>query len=300
MVKETSTEAAWGPRLLASKVFEMDMGRSRQIKRAILLIACVGLLALSVGGANAALIKVGNLVLKADGGFVPTALPRDRYEPIDFHGHANLINTEGGAPTALEEMRLDFDRDGMLETRGLPVCPVGRIAHATVGEARRQVRRRDHRHRPRRRDLRPLRRARSRPGSRRPSSTARRKGGNPTVVGHTYTTLPTTRTYTVVIPIKPLKHGPYSYRATFDVPKLAADGVLTHIDGRIGRRYQFKGTRTQLRQRPLHDRGDPHPRPLPLRRRHDHGRHPGKALHAPCPCVPAALATFLYFPAPGR
>ena len=40
-----------------------------------------------------------------------------------------------------------------------------------------------------------------------------------------------------MIPIKRLKHGPFSYRATFDVPKLAADGVLTHIDGRIGRRY---------------------------------------------------------------
>src|SRR5690349_25037610 len=114
------------------------MGRSRQIKRAILIVAGVCLLAFSVGGANAALIKVGNLVLKADGGFVPTALPRGHYEPIDFHGHANLINTEGGTPTALEEMRLDFDRDGKLETRGLPVCPVARIAHATVGEARRK------------------------------------------------------------------------------------------------------------------------------------------------------------------
>ena len=53
------------------------MGRSRQIKRAVLLALCVGLLAVSVGGANAALIKVGNLVLKADGGFFPnSAVPQ--------------------------------------------------------------------------------------------------------------------------------------------------------------------------------------------------------------------------------
>jgi hypothetical protein len=216
------------------------MGRSRQIKRAILLTACAGLLAVSVGGANAALIKVGNLVLKADGGFVPTALPRGRYEPIDFHGHANLINTDGGTPTALEEMRLDFDRDGKLEVRGLPVCPVGRIAHATVGQARRKCAGAiiGTGHVGAVFDLFGV------PVNARVKATlfnGPRRGGNPTVIGHTYTTLPTTRAYTVVIPIKRLKRGPFGYRATFDVPKLAADGVLTHIDGRIGRRYDFKG-----------------------------------------------------------
>ena len=123
-----------------------------------MLAAAVALLSLSVGGADAALIKVGNLVLKADGGFVPSALRGTSYEPIDFHGRADLINTEGGAPTPLEEMRLDFDRDGKLETSGLPVCPVGQHRPRDRDGAQPQVRRRDHRHGPRRRDLRPLRR----------------------------------------------------------------------------------------------------------------------------------------------
>jgi hypothetical protein len=216
------------------------MGRSRQIKRAILLVGCACLLAFSVGGANAALIKVGNLVLRADGGFVPSVLPRGHFEPIDFHGHANLINTDGGTPTALEEMRLDFDRDGRLEVRGLPVCPVARIAHATVGQARRKCAGAivGTGHVGAVFDLFGV------PVNARVKATlfnGPRKGGNPTVLGHTYTTLPTTRAYTVVIPIRPLKRGPYGYRATFDVPKLAADGVLTHIDGRIGRRYDYGG-----------------------------------------------------------
>jgi hypothetical protein len=217
------------------------MGRSRKIKRAVLLILCVGLLALSVGGADAALIKVKNLVLKADGGFVPSVLPRDHFEPINFRGHANLINTEGGPPTALEEMRLDFDRDGLLETRGLPVCPPSRIAHANTGQARRTC-------------------ASAMIGTGHVGAVfdflgipveakvkaslfnGPRKGGNPTVVGHAYTTIPAPRTYTVVIPIKHLKRGPFAYQATFEVPKLAAGGILTHIDGRIGRRYDFKGS----------------------------------------------------------
>jgi hypothetical protein len=227
------------PQLPLSKVFpDRKMGRSK-IKRTVLLTLCAGLLAFSVGGANAALIKVGNLVLKTDGGFRPTALPRDHYAPIDFRAHADLINTEGGAPTPLQELRLDFDRNGKLETKGLPVCPPARIAHANTGQARKRC-------------------ADALVGTGHVGAifffegegvSARvkaslfngpRKGGNPTVIGHAFTTIPRPRTYVVVIPIERRK-GAYSYRATFDVPKISAEGVLTHIDGRIGRRYVHRG-----------------------------------------------------------
>ena len=106
-----------------------------------------------------------------------------------------------------------------------------------------------------------------------------RKRGKPTVVGHTFTACPPPGAYVAVIPIKKLNGGPYSYRATFDVPKLAADGVLTHIDGRIGRRYEFKGSERSYVSSRCTDRDHPHPRPLPLRGRDDHGRDAGKALH---------------------
>lgn len=218
----------------------MRMGSSRKIRRAIVVLGCACLLALPLTAADGALIKVQNLVLKADGGFFPSTLSRFKHEPIDFRGHANLINTDGGAPTPLEEMRLEFDRDGKLDVRGLPVCPVGRIAHATVAGARRKCAGAiiGTGHVGAIFDLFGV------PTQARVKATlfnGPRRHGDPTVVGHTFTVLPTTRAYVAVIPIRRLNHGPYGYRATFDVPKLAADGVLTHIDGRIGRRYEFKG-----------------------------------------------------------
>jgi hypothetical protein len=211
----------------------------RRIKRALLLSACAALLATSVGGAEAALVKVGSLVLRADGRFVPSALPHNRYAPIDFRGQANLTDTKGATPTALEEMRLDFDRNGKFETQGLGVCPVRRIANSTVAGARRRC-------------------AKAIVGTghvgaiydlfglaaelrvRGTLFNGPRVNGNPTVVGHTFTILPTTRAYTVVIPIRRLT-GAFKYRATVDVPTLAGGGVLTHIDGRIGRRYKQGG-----------------------------------------------------------
>jgi hypothetical protein len=211
------------------------MGRSGKIRRVLAVVLCAGLVVSWAGGADAALIKVGNLVLKADGGFRPSALPRHHYAPIEFRAHADLINTEGGAPTPLEQLVLDFDRNGKLETKGLPVCPLAKIAHATTGQARKLcsdaligtghvgaifffegvgVRAR----------------------VKASLFNGPRKHGNPTVIGHAYTTIPHPRTYVVVIPIE-RRSGAFAYRATFEVPKIAAEGVLTHIDGRIGKRY---------------------------------------------------------------
>src|ERR1044072_1976892 len=106
----------------------MGRGFSRG-RRAVLSIACAALLATCVGGADAALVKGGSLVLRADGGFTPSAPPAHSYAPTDFKGHAAITDTTGAAPTPLQEVILDFDRDGKLETRGIPVCPLRKIAH---------------------------------------------------------------------------------------------------------------------------------------------------------------------------
>ena len=97
-----------------------------------MVIACV----LFAGGANAALVKVGNLVLTADGGFTPRTLPRSTFAPIDFSGHANLKAVDGTVPPALQQVVLDFDRDGRLTTGGLPVCQPALLEEAAPAEAR--------------------------------------------------------------------------------------------------------------------------------------------------------------------
>lgn len=202
-----------------------------------LVCALVGL---TVGGeSDAALIKVQNLVLKAEGAFKPAALPRHSYAPNDFHGHADLINTEGGPPTQLDEMTLEFDRNEKIDTRGLPVCPPSRIAHSTVQEARRQC-------------------AGALVGTGHVGATMYLLGvpvnvrlaaslfngppqnGNPSVVGHTFAPLPTPRAYTIPIQVE-RERGAYAYRVQIDARQLAGEGILTHIDGHIGRRFQYGG-----------------------------------------------------------
>ncbi len=204
---------------------------------AICLFATVGLSL--VGGANAAMVRVGTLVLRADGGFKPQALPRRAYAPISFQGHAEIGTTDGQPPPALQSVKLDFDRDGRLATAGLAVCPPERIEAAGPAEARRlcggAIVGSGH-----------VAAAVTLPGQatvevRSPLTlfNGPRQDGHPTVLAHAQTTLPSPETYVVVVPIE--RRGGH-YRATFDVPPIAAGyGALTHVDMRIGRRYRSHG-----------------------------------------------------------
>jgi hypothetical protein len=200
------------------------------------LICCV----LFAGAANAALVRVGNLVLTADGGFKPSSLPRSTYAPINFDGEANLRAVDGSVPPPLQQLVLEFDRDGRLSTGGLPVCQPTSLEEATTQEAR----------------------------SRCPAAivgtghasvaindggqplvvsspltffNGPRLAGKPTVILHARITVPAVQNFVITIPIEK-RGGQYRYRATVDLPPIAGGrGSLTHLDASIGKRYRFGG-----------------------------------------------------------
>jgi hypothetical protein len=209
----------------------------------LLPIAVAIAAALSAAGAQGALVKIGPLILRADGGFTPTALPKHKFVPIDFQGHAEIERKDGGVPPVLERAVIDFDRDGRLNTSGLPQCPPERVAGATPGEARRLCRGAivgtGH-----------VDGLIAVPGlsTTRASSlltifNGPREEGNPTVVLHAQLTSPATQTFAIVVPIE-RKLGAYGYRATLDMPPIAGGwGALTHVDAKIGRRYASAGVK---------------------------------------------------------
>ncbi len=200
------------------------------------LICCV----LFAGAANAALVRVGNLVLTADGGFTPSSLPRSAYAPINFDGEANLKAVDGSLPPALQQLVLDFDRDGRLSTAGLPVCQPGSLEEATPKQARNRcpgaIVGSGH--------------ASALIGGAGPPIVARspvtffngpRLAGKSTVILYARTTTPAVQTFVITIPIEK-RGGRYRYRATINVPPIAGGrGSLTHLDASIGKRYRSGG-----------------------------------------------------------
>src|SRR5271167_3964767 len=102
------------------------------------LIAATAVLALLVTASAAYAVRIvaGPIVIEAEGGFSPTALPKYENAPIELHGGGSISTTSGALPPILKTLTIYFDRHGSVVTTGLPVCTEGRLQSTTVVEAR--------------------------------------------------------------------------------------------------------------------------------------------------------------------
>jgi hypothetical protein len=201
-------------------------------------------LLLATATAYAFEIRAGNIVIHAEGGFSPKALPRTHNAPITLHGGGRLSTVSGELPPVLKTLTIEYDRHGSVETTGLPVCAPGRLQATTVPEARRAC-----------------------PGAivgegagraivkfpeERPIPISSpitifngpRFHGDPTVLAHAFTTVPIRTTFIVPIVIERIHDGVYGYRTKATIPPIAG-GYGIPIAGhlKIGRKWAYKGRR---------------------------------------------------------
>jgi hypothetical protein len=208
-------------------------------------IAVAGLAALGVflaaSPAGGAMVRVGTLVLTADGSFEPRALPRNQRVPIDFQGHADIRETDGSVPPPLQHVKVEFDRDGHVTTEGLPTCAPQRLEGTTPSQAQSRCRNAivgtGH-----------VGAAVAVPGLKRVELRSPltlfngpKQNGNPTVIAHAWALFPLPETYVVVAPLE-RRRGTFGYRSSFDIPPIAGGyGSLTHADLDLGRRFRVGG-----------------------------------------------------------
>ncbi len=197
------------------------------------------LLATGIAQGSATIIS-GPISLHLNAEFQPRLLPKHSYAPVEFEGIAKIGGRGAPMPPALERIVVDFDRDGRLSVAGLPTCAPETIISATVAEARRLCRgaivgsgeiEAD------------VGLASGVVVARSPLTIFNGPpvDGHPTAVIHARTSVPSTQTYAIVVPIEK-ERGEFRYRATVDIPPLAAGlGALTKLDVKIGRRYESGG-----------------------------------------------------------
>jgi hypothetical protein len=201
-------------------------------------------LGLLVVAANASAVKVvvGDLVLNADGGFAPKALPRTHNAPITLHGGGKLSTLSGELPPILETFTIEFDRHGAVDTTGLAVCTKGKLVATDVAAARRACK-----------DAiigegfgsavvafpeqGPIK-----VGSPITLFNGPKQGGNDTVIAHAHLDYPGPTTFIVPIVIERIHKGVYGYRTKVKIPKIAG-GYGHPISGsaKIGRKWTYKG-----------------------------------------------------------
>lgn len=216
--------------------------------RAFVVLAAVTL-ALVVAGSALGVKKVtkirivaGDIVVNGEGGFTPTALPRNVDAPITLFGRGRLSTISGEYPPILETIEFEFDKHGSVDTTGLPKCTAAKLQATTVPVARKLC-----------------------PGAivgkgrgsavvlfpeqaPIPASSpitlfnGPRIGGDPSVLAHAHLTVPVSTTFIVPIRIETINNGRYGYRVLARIPKIAG-GAGHPISGsiRVGRKWTFKG-----------------------------------------------------------
>src|SRR6478609_11653799 len=105
-------------------------------RRKLLVTAGLGLVVLAIAGAaEAQVIRVGDIILTAEGSFTPTKLPKHENAPITIHGGGKVSTVSGAYPPVLENINIEFDRHGSVETTGLAVCRTGQLEATTSPQA---------------------------------------------------------------------------------------------------------------------------------------------------------------------
>lgn len=205
----------------------------------LVAFACV---AFAAAAGASAMVETREIRLRLNADFQPLNLPKKSFAPVEFEGYLDIAKPGGGEPPALQQIVLDFDKDGRLDVAGLPTCAPETIAAASVEEARRLCRSAI----VGTGKIEALVALESGPVPTRSPLTlfnGPRQEGHPTVVVHARTSIPATETYAFVVPIEK-RPGEFRYRATVDLPPLAAGlGAVTHISVKVGRRYTAGGVR---------------------------------------------------------
>jgi hypothetical protein len=214
------------------------------VRKTLLRVHVLGLavLLLVAGSALAIRLEAGNIVVNTDGGFSPTTLPKKGFAPIKLHGYGKIGTRDGTPPPIVDTVTIWFDKNGEVETKGLPVCTPGKLAATTVAAARKLC-----------------------PGAivgkglgkavvifpeqaPIPASSpitlfnAAPKHGNPVILAHAHLRAPVSATFVVPIEIQRVHKGRYGFKTVAKIPRIAGgSGIPLYARLSVGREWKYKG-----------------------------------------------------------
>jgi hypothetical protein len=196
---------------------------------------------LACASAPAVTIQSEGLRITALAQIKPYKLPRKTPAPIAVFIAGHLQNARGGIPPQLRRLVIEVNRHGLLQSKGLPTCPVQRIQPATSERALSQC-------------------GSALIGSGQfwanivlPDQGAYRtqgrllifngrERGRPVILTHIYTSRPFNSSFVIPFAIKKVRKGPYGTELSASLPEALGEwGYLDRIKLTLGRKYAFKG-----------------------------------------------------------
>jgi hypothetical protein len=202
--------------------------------------ALVGLLACA--SAYGLKSVIGPTAVSTTATIFPRALPAKKDVPVTVSSVTRIKTTNGSQPPQLSRLIFGFDKNGSVDTRGLPVCTEAELAGTTSATARKRC--------PGAIVGEGIGRAEVRLPGLSPQEVsmpltffnAPPAGGNPTLIGHAYETVPAPKTLLVPIEIERIHQGRYGYQVTVELPEIADGyGAATLAKATIGKTWKRGG-----------------------------------------------------------
>ncbi len=99
------------------------------------MLAAIVAAGLGAPPAQAELSERGDLFVRFQGGIDPTTLPRTERAPIGVEVAGTVKTLSGEEPPALRSIKIELNRGGVIDSRGLPDCHYRQLIAATPEQA---------------------------------------------------------------------------------------------------------------------------------------------------------------------
>jgi hypothetical protein len=208
----------------------------------IWLVISVSALGMVVAGfANADTQTVGAMKVQLTARLAPKTLPRDAQSPIAVSVGWKISSVDGTEPPTLKSVRIQINRNGILDPTGLPTCPYSRIQPASTSRALKNCR----------------------PALVGTGTFSARVGlegqenydthgrmvvfnsvekGKPVLYGQIYTGYPFAASFVIPFKVSKSKHGTYGTTLEAKLPtSLIEWGNLTEVNMRLSRKFAYQG-----------------------------------------------------------
>jgi len=220
---------------------------NRKLKAIALIVGAMALLgAVLFASAVADTVRLGNLVITIDGQITPKALPKHEAAPIALGLSGSLKSSDGSHPPALKTLDLEFDKNGHLNTKGLPTCTTGKLqstlttqakaacGDALVGEGKVSA------------EIAFPEQAPFNASGPLLIFNGAPKGGKQVLIFHVYAHVPAPTTFVTTALISK-QGGKYGTRALVSIPTIVSgQGSLTSFEAKLKRTFTYKGEKQSL------------------------------------------------------
>jgi hypothetical protein len=212
----------------------------RTLLRVIAAAGTTGLLACA--SAYAVKFEIDETTISATAGVLPRALPAHGNAPVEVSSVTRVTTADDSPPLRMSEMGLVFDKHGSVDTKGLPVCTMAKLAGTTPELARKRCAGAIVGEGVGRAEVNFPGQPATEISSPLTFFNAPPVAGKPSLIAHGYEKVPVPKAVLVPISIERVNLGRYGFRVKIQLPEIAAGfGAATLAKATIGKTWKRSG-----------------------------------------------------------